>query len=89
MASVQEDGTDRIESPDPSSHAVNIYDTVDTESEWVDEDGDDDDMDFEPTTDDSEENEFFDSNEEGVEAEFYGILYSHRANIPTILHTIY
>ncbi len=73
MSSTQETDTGRSESPDPSSHAVNIYDIADTESEWIDGD----DMDFEPTTDDSEDNEFFDPNEEDVEAEFHGMLYGH------------
>lgn len=54
------------ESPDPASHAVNIYDA---EGEWLDEE-DDDDMDFEPAEDGSEDNEFFDSSE----AELYGII---------------
>ncbi|MCJ1356489.1 MAG: hypothetical protein MMC33_006484 [Icmadophila ericetorum] len=47
----------RTESPDPASHAANIYDT---EGDWVD-DPDDDDMDFEPTTEDSEDNEYFEA----------------------------
>lgn len=86
MPSVQENGTGRMESPDPSSHAINIYDIADTESEWVD---DDDDMDFEPTTDDSEDNEFFDSNEEDVEAEFHGMFHTHWNTIPTYNHLLY
>ncbi|KAL8708258.1 MAG: hypothetical protein Q9220_006835 [cf. Caloplaca sp. 1 TL-2023] len=61
----------RNDSPDPSSHATNIYDTEDAEGEWVDE-ADDDDMDFEPTTDDSEDVEFFDPAED-VEAEFHDV----------------
>ena len=69
MPPAQETGSSRGESPDPSSHAVNIYDIVETESEWMDED---DDMDFEPTTDDSEDNEFFDPAEGDLEAEFHG-----------------
>ena len=72
MSSTQNNDTGRSESPDPSSHAVNIYDIADTESEWIDGD---DDMDFEPTTDDSEDNEFFDPDEDDVEAEFHGMLY--------------
>ena len=71
MPSTEETDTARSESPDPSSHAANIYDIADTESEWVDGD---DDMDFEPTTDDSEDNHFFDPGEEDVEAEFHGML---------------
>lgn len=62
--------TGRSESPDPSSHATNIYDTAEAESEWLDEE-DDDDMDFQPTTDDSEDAEFFDPAED-AEAEFHG-----------------
>lgn len=58
----------RGESPDPSSHIPNIYDV---EGEWLDQE-DDDDMDFEPTTDDSEDVEFFDPSED-PEAEFQGI----------------
>ena len=61
----------RGESPDPASHAANIYDTTGTEGEWEDE-RDDDDMDFEPTTDESEDAEFFDPTED-VEADFHGM----------------
>ena len=56
------------ESPDPASHSRNAYD--DAAPEWADE-GDDDDMDFQPTTESSDDNEFFDP-EEDVEAEFHG-----------------
>lgn len=62
------------ESPDPSSHAANVYDTVANESDWVDE-VDDDDMDFEPPTNESEDTEFFDPAEEEEEeedTEFHG-----------------
>lgn len=65
-----EPSTRRSDSPDPSSHATNIYDTAEAESEWLD-DEDDDDMDFQPTTDDSEDAEFFDPTED-AEAEFHG-----------------
>ena len=58
----------RSESPDPASHATNIYDT---EGEWLDEEADDD-MDFEPTTDESEDIEFFDPSDV-VEADFHGM----------------
>lgn len=58
----------RGDSPDPSSHTMNIYEP---EGEWLDEE-DDDDMDFEPITDDSEDAEFFDPSED-PEAEFQGI----------------
>ena len=69
MSSTQGTSTSRSESPDPSSHAVNMYDIAEAENEWVDED---DDMDYEPTTDESEDNDFFDPAEEDVEAEFHG-----------------
>ncbi|KAL9599967.1 MAG: hypothetical protein Q9179_003384 [Wetmoreana sp. 5 TL-2023] len=62
----------RSESPDPSSHATNIYDTEDAQGEWLDEedDEDDDDMDYEAATDDNEEIEFYDTTDE-VESEFH------------------
>ncbi|KAL9130718.1 MAG: hypothetical protein Q9217_001155 [Psora testacea] len=61
----------RNESSDPASHAMNIYDDPATEGEWLDEEeDDDDDMDFEPATDESEDNEFFDPSEE-AEADFH------------------
>ncbi len=74
MASAQESGTGHRESPASPSRAVNIYDIADTEDDWIDRD---DDMDYEPTTDDSEDNEFFDPSEEDVEAEFHGMLLGH------------
>lgn len=62
----------RPESPDPSSHAANVYDAVANESDWVDE-VDDDDMDSEPPTDESEDIEFFDpAEEEEQDTEFHG-----------------
>ena len=60
----------RSESPDPASHAANIYDISSNEGEWLDE-TDDDDMDFEPTTDESEDVEFFDPAEDH-DADFHG-----------------
>lgn len=66
-----------VESPDPASHSRNVYDEA--RGEQVDED-DDDDMDFEPTTEGSDENEFFDP-EEDVEAEFHGQRLSKQAQI--------
>lgn len=54
----------RNESPDPSSHALNSYDAA--EEDWVDEE-DDDGMDYEPTTDDSEDLEFFETTEDDEE----------------------
>ena len=74
MASPQEPQLARSESPDPASHASNIYDTSGTEGEW-EEETDDDDMDFEPSTDESEDAEFFDPSED-PEAEFHGSLPS-------------
>ena len=47
-------------SPDPSSHAANIYDASGAEGEWLDE---------------SEDAEFFDPSED-VEADFHGIVIS-------------
>lgn len=70
MSSRQENQTtERSDSPDPSSHATNTYDTVPGESE-IDE-LDDDDMDFEPTTDDSEDAEFLDA--DGGTEDFHGM----------------
>lgn len=59
------------DSPDPSSHATNIYDIEDAGGESFDEE-DDDDMDFEPMADDSEDLDFFDTTDE-AEAEFHGM----------------
>lgn len=64
----------RSDSPDPSSHAANIYDASGAEGEWLDETEDDDDT-FEPTTDESEDAEFFDPSED-VEADFHGNVHS-------------
>ena len=64
----------RDDSPDPSTHAANIYDPSGAEGEWLDETEDDDDM-FEPTTDESENAEFFDPSED-VEADFHGTILS-------------
>ncbi|KAI4259515.1 MAG: hypothetical protein LQ352_000702 [Teloschistes flavicans] len=61
--------TTRAQSPDPSSHATNIYDIENGQDEWLDEE-DDDDMDFEPATDESEAMEFFDP-AEAEESEFH------------------
>ena len=62
------------DSPDASSHAASIYDAAGAEREWLDERDDDDDM-FRPTTDESEDAEFFDPSED-VEAAFHGIVLS-------------
>lgn len=69
----------RGDSPDPSSHAANIYDASAAEGEWLDETEDDDDI-FEPTTDESEDAEFFDPSED-VEADFHGTVL--------LLHPLY
>ena len=53
-------------SPDPASHAANLYDI---ESDMLDEI--DDDMDFEPTTEYSDENEFFEATEDDDD-EYHG-----------------
>ena len=71
MASSRSPEAIRNESPDPASHAANIYDASGNEGEWLDEE-DDDDMDFEPTTDESEDNEFFEPAED-AEADFHGM----------------
>lgn len=52
----------QTESPDPASHAANAYDASVRESE-IDE-LDDDDIDFEPASDDSEDAEYFDADED-------------------------
>lgn len=70
MSSEDRPEASRSESPDPSSHATNIYDTAEAEGEWFDEE-DETDMDFEPTTDDSEGLEFFDPTEDAEDA-FHG-----------------
>lgn len=70
MATSNPSETPRGDSPDPSSHAANIYDASGAEGEWLDETEDDDDI-FEPTTDESEDAEFFDPSED-VEADFHG-----------------
>ncbi len=59
-------------SPEPSSHATNIYDIEDAGGEFLDEEEDDDDMDLEPMADDSEDLDFFDTTDE-AEAEFHGM----------------
>lgn len=71
MATPEMPETSRTQSPDPGSHAANIYDGSGTEGEWQDE-TDNDDMDFEPTTDESEDLEFFDLTED-PEADFHGL----------------
>ena len=72
MASSNPSETTHGDSPDPSSHTANIYDASGAEGEWLDETEDDDDI-FEPTTDESEDAEFFDPSED-VEADFHGMI---------------
>ncbi len=79
MASSHPSETVRSDSPDPSSHAANVYDASGAEGEWLDETEDDDDM-FEPTTDESEDDEFFDPSED-VEADFHGMVLDLRRKI--------
>lgn len=71
MSSDERTAAVQIGSPDPSSHASNIYDTEDAGGESFDEE-DDDAMDFEPLTDESEDAEFFDPTD-GAVAEFHGL----------------
>ena len=68
------------DSPDPSSHAVTVYDP---EGEWVDEedDIDDDDMEYEPTTEDSEDVEFFETEDDG---EFHGAVASLQKSVSSV-----
>ncbi|KAI4206775.1 MAG: hypothetical protein LQ348_000843 [Seirophora lacunosa] len=55
------------DSPDPSSHATNIYDTTEAESEWLDEDGSEY---FDPTEDFEDAFEDADDGLSGVEIDF-------------------
>ena len=77
MATSHSSEITRGDSPDPSSHAANIYDASGAEGEWLDEldETDDDDGIFEPTTDESEDAEYFDPSED-VEADFHGTVLS-------------
>lgn len=61
----------RTESPDPSSHATNAYDDIACESEL-----DDDDMDFEPSTDNMEDPDFLDADGDGDD--FHGMGHGFR-----------
>ena len=70
MSTASASATPRATSPDPASHARNLYDDPSGEGDWFDEE-DDDDMDFQVATDVSEDNEFFDPSEE-TESEFHG-----------------
>ncbi|KAL9587224.1 MAG: hypothetical protein Q9212_000383 [Teloschistes hypoglaucus] len=69
MSSQEPSEVTRVESPDPLSHATDIYDVENGQDEWLDEE-EDDDMDFEPATDDSEAVEFFDP-AEADESDFH------------------
>ena len=62
MDAISESLSRQTESPDPASHAANVYDAPVRESD-IDE-LDDDDMDFEPASDDSEDAEYFDADED-------------------------
>lgn len=70
MATSQPSEVVRSECPDPASHATIIYDAEDNEDA-----SEDDDVDFEPTTDESDDADFFDPTEDDVEAEFHGMAY--------------
>ena len=61
---------ERNESPDPASHASNVYDVEGADADWVDEE-EDDDMDFEPTRESSEDVAFLESIEDDDE-DFHG-----------------
>ena len=86
MPSPQGSQPTRSDSPDPASHASNIYDASGTEGEW-EEETDDDDMDFEPSADESEDAEFFDPSED-PEAEFHGSLASLNSMAAILVHEI-
>lgn len=78
MDAAQRTPPGRGESPDPSSHSLNSYDAA--EEDWVDEE-DDDGMDYEPVTDDSEDVEFFDTTEDDERDEDYqGVAYQNQRN---------
>ena len=66
MSTSQGAQVERTESPDPSSHATNVYDSIASEL-------DDDDMDFEPSTDDNEDPDFLDADGDGDD--FHGMGY--------------
>lgn len=87
MAASQPSEPFRGDSPDPSSHAANIYDASGVEGEWLDETEDDDDI-FEPTTDESEDAEFFDPSED-VEADFHGRVLSNCSSYVERLFTVF
>ena len=86
MASSQRSQPARSESPDPASHAANTYDATGMEGEG-EEETDNDDMDFEPSTDESEDAEFFDPSED-PEADFHGSSLSMNSMIAILIHEI-
>ena len=75
MASPQSPSARRQESPDPASHAANIYDLASNHDvdETDDTDGTYHDDTEERTTDESDDAEFFDPTED-VEADFHGMV---------------
>jgi len=75
----------RNDSPDPASHATNIYD----DEGWLDEDedeDDDDDMDFEDSNarGESEELEYFEATEDDGDAEFEGETFKRSRHQPML-----
>ena len=65
----------RSQSPDPAGHAANVYDLA-QEEDWTDETEDHDDMDFEPTADDtvtSTSDEFFEADDDS--SAFHGVIH--------------
>lgn len=66
------------------NHTVSNVDSESLESEWVDEE-DDDDMDFDPVANSSDQDADFLDTSEGAEAEFHGMVSASR---PTnVLHS--
>ena len=79
MASSQNAETNHSQSPDPTAHVASTDGASGDENGWVDE-TDDDDMDFEPATEESEDAEYFDTVDDD-EADFHGIWH------PVTFHT--
>lgn len=90
MDTSQPSHNDCSSSPDPLSHTANIYDASGAEDEQLAE-TDNDDMDFQPTTDESEDAEFFDPSED-VEAVFHGMVISfspvHECSLSLPIHHV-
>ena len=64
----------RSQSPDPASHAANAYDLA-HEEDWIDETEDHNDMDIEPTMDDtvtSTSDEFLEADDDDLST-FHGV----------------